>query len=439
MNMALDLPPTIASAGSPEALCASGASSASSASSASAASNPSGASALIGLARLMKMAFDGGSLTPLAATLIVRASADANDADALMDLSTVLQLQGLRELGLATLGQALQASRRYELAAAREPALRLLAIMTSGDLMANMPLSFLIEDSDIALSMLYLLPGEPLPTTLPEHDAVFIGACEADAARPLLRQLDAHSAAWPKPVFNRPGAVMLTSREHAYAVLEGAPGIAMPASARLARDELHLLAATGLPTFGVLADAAFPLIVRPVDSHAGHGLAKVDSAAEIVAYLAVSPHDEFFVSSFIDYRSRDGLFRKYRIVIVDGAPFAGHLAISSHWMIHYLNAGMADSAAKRTEEADFMTGFDTGFGQRHAAALASLAGRFELDYLVIDCAETASGELLVFEVDPGAVVHSMDPVDLFAYKQPAMQKVFAAFREMLLRGSARAC
>jgi hypothetical protein len=37
----------------------------------------------------------------------------------------------------------------------------------------------------------------------------------------------------------------------------------------------------------------------------------------------------------------------------------------------------------------------------------------------------------VFELDPGAVVHSMDPVDLFPYKQAQMQKVFRAFREML--------
>ncbi|MDR3631037.1 MAG: hypothetical protein P4L42_11955, partial [Desulfocapsaceae bacterium] len=54
-----------------------------------------------------------------------------------------------------------------------------------------------------------------------------------------------------------------------------------------------------------------------------------------------------------------------------------------------------------------------------------------LDYLVIDCAETRDGQLLVFELDTGAVVHAMDPVDIFPYKVPQMRKVFSAFSDML--------
>jgi hypothetical protein len=75
--------------------------------------------ALLGLARLMTMAFEGVDLAPLAATLIERASAD--DANALMDLSTILQLQGSRSLGLATQVHALKARRLYELVPAARP------------------------------------------------------------------------------------------------------------------------------------------------------------------------------------------------------------------------------------------------------------------------------------------------------------------------------
>ena len=35
-------------------------------------------------------------------------------------------------------------------------------------------------------------------------------------------------------------------------------------------------------------------------------------------YLADRPEPEFFVTRFIDYAKEDGLFRKYRIVLVDG-------------------------------------------------------------------------------------------------------------------------
>jgi hypothetical protein len=127
------------------------------------------------------------------------------------------------------------------------------------------------------------------------------------------------------------------------------------------------------------------------------------------------------------------------VVLVDGVPFASHMGVSAHWMIHYLNAGMVESAEKRAEEAAFMRDFDTGFAHRQRVGLRSVHERFGLEYLVIDCAETSDGALFVFEVDAGAVVHSMDPVDMFAYKVPAMQKVFDAFHALLRRKAAEGC
>lgn len=100
-------------------------------------------------------------------------------------------------------------------------------------------------------------------------------------------------------------------------------------------------------------------------------------------------------------------------------------------MIHYLNAGMTDSAEKRAEEERFMATFDEDFVPRHREAFQAVTDRLGLDYFGIDCGETPDGKLLVFEVDSDMIVHAMDPVDLFPYKLPHMQKLFAAFREML--------
>ena len=109
------------------------------------------------------------------------------------------------------------------------------------------------------------------------------------------------------------------------------------------------------------------------------------------------------------------------------------MAVSSQWMVHYLNAGMTESAEKRDEEARAMAEFDAGFARRHAAAFDALHERIDLDYYSIDCAETPDGRLLVFEADAAAIIHMMDPPDLFPYKQPQMRKVFAAFEAMLHR------
>jgi glutathione synthase/RimK-type ligase-like ATP-grasp enzyme len=220
-------------------------------------------------------------------------------------------------------------------------------------------------------------------------------------------------------------------------LLHDAPGIVMPPSLRIERADLERLGHGDLRLEELLPGAAFPLIVRPVDSHAGHDLAKLDAPQEIAAYLANLTETRFFLSPFMDYRDADGLYRKYRVVLIGGRAYAGHMGISDHWMIHYLNAGMRESAAKRAEEARFMERFEEDFARRHAAAIEAINQRLELDYLVIDCAETESGELLIFEVDTGAIVHSMDPSDLFPYKLPAMHKVFEAFRALLAERASR--
>ena len=124
------------------------------------------------------------------------------------------------------------------------------------------------------------------------------------------------------------------------------------------------------------------------------------------AYLAERRESQFYLSPYVDYRSADGLFRKYRIAFVDGRPYACHMAIAEQWMIYYLNAGMKESAAKRAEEAHFMSAFEADFARRHGAALAAIADRIALDYFAIDCAEMPDGRLLLFEADPSVAAAS---------------------------------
>ena len=389
------------------------------------------APAYMGLAALMRLTFEGQDLAPVATALIQRAQDDPGDANALMDLATTLELNFKPDIALATQAQALQMQSLYSLPTADEPGLRLLSLMAPGDLTTNAPLAFLLEESDVALDMLYVGAGVAPAPELPEHDLLFVAVGESEATHALLEELKPVIDGWPRPVLNPPERIMRTSRDGAHALLHDAPGIAMPPSLRIERAELERLGRGELAVGDLLAGADFPLIVRPIDSHAGHDLAKLEAPHDIEIYLADLTETRFFLSPFIDYRDSDGLYRKYRVVLIGGRPYAGHMAISEHWMIHYLNAGMRESAAKRAEEARFMERFDEDFAQRHAAALDAVNRRLGLDYLVIDCAETATGELLVFEVDTGAVVHSMDPPDLFPYKLPAMRKVFEAFRALL--------
>ncbi len=131
-------------------------------------------------------------------------------------------------------------------------------------------------------------------------------------------------------------------------------------------------------------------------------------------------------------------FGKLRVVFIDGRPFASHMGVSSNWMIHYVNAGMDESAEKRGDEDRWFASFDNDFAVRHAKALAAIHARVGLDYVTIDCAEAPDARLLVFEVDNAAIVHAFDDPKIFPYKRPAMRKVFDAFRTMLFERAHRA-
>jgi len=380
-----------------------------------------------GLARLMRMSFENIELGPLCQSLLKRAEDNVADACALLDASIILQFYRHTDLALQVQREALQIQRNYCLPAAHPVRVKLLALVAPGNLMANVPLECLLEDSDIELTLCYAT-ADPNLSEIPDHDVLFFAMSESEDNRPLIEAWAPLLAQWPRPVINDPSRVYRVARDTLARLLQGQPGLAMPPTCRLSRAEAEAVAQGQRK----VAEADLPFILRPVDSHAGNDLYKVDDGADLLDKLGQIAGDDFFLSPFVDYRSSDGLFRKYRVVLIEGRPYACHMGISDHWMIHYLNAGMADDADKRAEEAAFMTAFDESFAQRHAAAFAAIHQAVGLAYLGIDCAETADGRLLVFEAEHAMVVHAMDPVDRFAYKQAPMKHLFSAFRNLVL-------
>jgi glutathione synthase/RimK-type ligase-like ATP-grasp enzyme len=303
--------------------------------------------------------------------------------------------------------------------------------------MANTPLEFMLGNSDVALDVIYVSPDRPMPAVLPPHDVLFIAVGESDQSRALLRSLAGFARGWKGPLVNAPDKCMQLSRDRVAILLQSQPGLCMPVTVRVERATMAQIGNGSKAAIDLLGDGDFPLIARPVGSHAGKGLEKIASFDALPAYLDQHPDESFYISRFVDYRNADGQFRKYRIALIEGRPYLCHMAISDNWMIHYLNAGMSESAAKRAEEAAVMASFDDEFALRHRAAFDLIQQRFGLDYLAMDCAETADGELLIFEVDTSMIVHAIDPVDVFPYKQPQMRKVFDAFRAMLLKAGER--
>lgn len=397
-----------------------------------AASEPFDATEFLGLAPFLRMSIAGDECTQIAQELVARAQQTPDDAVLWMNLSTVMLCLQRTELGLTIQEQALAMQQVYTLRSTRHPAkLRLLMLMVPGTLSANVPLDCLLENSDIELIYYYITPQAPFEAPIPEHDLLMVGISATTENLFLLQQLESITNQWPVPVINAPQHIPNSERHTASKLLQNKPGLTIAQAHPVTFATLSAIADGTTALSETLPDTHFPVILRPAGSHGGHGLEKITRQDELAGYLARVQVEDYFLSKFIDYSNEDGQFRKYRISLISGVPYACHMAISSHWMVHYVNAFMYEDQKKREEEADFLNHFED-FAARHQQALKAIYETTQLDYLGIDCSETPEGTLLVFEIDPAMVVHAMDLEVMFPHKQIHMNKVKTACRNLLL-------
>jgi hypothetical protein len=64
-------------------------------------------------------------------------------------------------------------------------------------------------------------------------------------------------------------------------------------------------------------------------------------------------------------------------------------------------------------------------------ALARIQAILGLDYAGIDFGLSATGDLLLFEANATIMVNPPEPDQRWAYRRPAVERIFAAVRRML--------
>ena len=93
---------------------------------------------------------------------------------------------------------------------------------------------------------------------------------------------------------------------------------------------------------------------------------------------------------------------------------------------------MADHPEHRAEDAEFLDNMPGVLGPRGMAALAEIQSRLGLDYAGIDFGLNANGDILLFEANATMVVNPPDPNEMWNYRRPAIERIYAAVRRMLL-------
>ncbi len=266
-------------------------------------------------------------------------------------------------------------------------------------------------------------------TPLPPHQLIVNAIGDADAAAPALAGAAAlieHSTA---PVINAPAAVMATGRAAIAERLAGVPGVVTAKTLTLPRASLASAdAAPALDHQGF----EFPLLVRTPGYHGGENFVRVETPAGLPAALAELPGPDLTVIDFLDARAADGKIRKYRAMMIDGALYPLHLAVSQQWKIHYFSAEMADNPEHRAEDAAFLADMAGVLGPKAMAALEGIQKTLDLDYGGIDFGLNAEGEVLVFEANAAMAVLPPGEDARWDYRRPAVEAVLRAIRKMLV-------
>ena len=144
------------------------------------------------------------------------------------------------------------------------------------------------------------------------------------------------------------------------------------------------------------------VLLRPPGAHGSVGLQKIDEPSQL---QPASPEGTV-ISDFVDFKSADGLYRKYRIICVGGTLFRRHAIVSDNWNI--TGAARAFMVGKPDLIAEEKTFLASNAFDANVSALFAASG---LDFGVIDFAQGADGRLVVFELNGTFQVSGSIPED----------------------------
>jgi tetratricopeptide (TPR) repeat protein len=292
----------------------------------------------------------------------------------------------------------------------------------------DVPIRHLLDDK--IFRTFVVLPNVYDPDiALPEHQVVFNAIGDADLCKQALDRAVTLMERTFAPIINAPAVVLGTGRAANARRLGEIPGVIAPRIATLPREAL-----SGPDAEGALGRRGFqyPFLLRAPGFHNGRHFLLIENAGQLSAAAAELPGEELAAIEFLDARGADGAYRKYRVMMIGGWLYPLHLAISPNWKIHYVTAEMAQSAAYRAEEAQFLEDMPAVLGPSAMAALGEIQNALGLDYAGIDFGLNARGEILLFEANATMTVLAPDQDRRWDYRRAAIRRVEDAVRRLVI-------
>lgn len=230
----------------------------------------------------------------------------------------------------------------------------------------------------------------------------------------------------PGKVVNPPDAVLGSTRDKIARRLAGTPGLIVPKVIRL-RGGKPALAERMFDQARLEA----PLIIRRTGTHSGQIVGLFDSLETAAA--AVDGSGEYVATQFVDFRSADGMYRKYRIFFIGERPILRHMLVSDQWSVHAEDRArfMSERPELIAEERALFESDTDPLPPGVSETLREVRKRMALDFFGMDFGVTADGRVLLFEANATMCFFPFSPDTRFDYLTRSFAPAQAAFRALL--------
>jgi len=265
----------------------------------------------------------------------------------------------------------------------------------------------------------------PLPD-LGGYECVLNLVTDPDQHPKTLERLQKLARGYTGRLINRPEMLLKTTRDQVAKRLSGIEGLRVPSLVRLHNPRPGAASAAAAK-----AGQSFPIIVRRPGTHTGEIIALVNNAEELDA--AAAGHGHFFLIEFANFRSDDGLYRKYRLWSFGGLTIFRHLLATDNWNVHVKERTRFmrwrdDLIAEEQRVLDRPEGALPGFVHKVFDAVKE---RMKLDFFGMDFGIDRDGRIVLFEANATMNFFPLVADPRFAYLEQIRRPASQAFMAML--------
>jgi glutathione synthase/RimK-type ligase-like ATP-grasp enzyme len=310
---------------------------------------------------------------------------------------------------------------------------RIDVVVNKGDMLkselnfsGNLPLLEFLKPTGVTFTKVVLGGHKSSRIDIGNVDIAFNSICDADANIQTLENAIEIIETLNLKVINKPQKILETTRDKIYKKMKDAETFFMPKTLRVnpqyVKDIIKLIEDN---------EISLPFIFREAGAHGGKSSLLVHSLDEIQNLQSFAfDGREYYITEYVDFCGNDGLYRKYRIIVVDGKPYMRHMVASKNWAIH---AGtreelMVEEEYLRAEEKIFFKEGTTKF----SLMIEEITQKVGLDFFGFDFSVMKDGRPILFEANACMNSLSMShKTTQFAYHLEKVEAIKEAVVEMI--------